>query len=103
MGEANFNLNATFQSSSEDEDELNSQLDYGCVLCGHLEYGGCDVKDIVQNSQHTYADVLQKLLGRSETESNSSNQQIRAGEALYYLQSQATKSLPTSKGTERGE
>jgi len=72
--EANFNLNATFQSSSEDEDELNSHLDYGCVLCGHLEYGGCDVKDIVQNSQHTYADVLQKLLGRSETESNSSDQ-----------------------------
>jgi len=73
--EANFNVNATFQSSSEDDDELNSRHceDAGCVLCGHLKYGGCDITDAVETSQHTFSDVLQKLLGRSETESNNSD------------------------------
>ena len=32
------------------------------------------MKDVVENSQHTYADVLQRLLGRSESESKSSDQ-----------------------------
>ena len=46
-------------------------VDPGCVLCGHLEYGGCDVKDIVESSQHSYADVLQKLLGKSDEPDSS--------------------------------
>ena len=32
------------------------------------------MRDIVENSQHTYADVLQRLLGRSDTETHSSEQ-----------------------------
>ena len=39
--------------------------DAGCILCGHLKFGGCDISDSIESSQHTYADVLQKLFSRS--------------------------------------
>ena len=41
--------------------------DGGCALCGHLRYGGCEVGDRVEDSQHTYADVLAKLLGGEDS------------------------------------
>ena len=35
------------------------------MLCGHLKYGGCDVSDSIEHSEHTYGDVLQKLFNRT--------------------------------------
>ena len=73
--EANFNANARFQSSSDDDEDddkhQEEEEDAGCVLCGHLKYGGCDIGDNIENSQHTYADVLQKLFSRSSIDDES--------------------------------
>ena len=40
--------------------------DHGCVLCGHLKFGGCDITDHIEQSQHSYADVLQRLFGATD-------------------------------------
>ena len=37
----------------------------GCILCGHLNLGGCNVSDNIESSQHSYGDVLQKLLAKT--------------------------------------
>ena len=49
--------------------------DGGCALCGHLRYGGCEVGDRVEDSQHTYADVLAKLLGGEDSTAATALQQ----------------------------
>ena len=34
-------------------------------MCGHLHHGGCNVSDNIESSQHSYGDVLQKLLAKT--------------------------------------
>jgi len=63
--EGKFNINATFHSSSEEDEELD---DKGCVLCGHLKFGGCDILENIEHSQHTFADVLKRLFGKNDQE-----------------------------------
>ena len=38
------------------------------MLCGHLKFGGCDILENIEHSQHTFADVLKRLFSKNDLE-----------------------------------
>ena len=94
----------------------------GCVLCGHLNLGACDIQQHVEESQHTFADVLEKLFLRSSSDEDLNHEHsfeegklctickglletigLTSFLTIMFCCSEVTESIQTSERVERRE